>query len=401
MTILAAFLPLFAPHLITDTGASTGFLMPLLFWGSACLGFKWMCSRGSFQGDKTLIHLTLLLLGLGTAVQFRLGTWATDWSLWKTYLPYAIGVGILLFSAHTFNEHRLISITTRLSWCFWGLAILPMVALLLFGHRYRGGIFLPGNINPSELTKVFLILFSAGWLPKHIEGLSRTVMGLPIPHLKDLLALAFAWGIPLIIAIVVGDFGMVLILSMTFMVLLSAVTHRWGWLVFGTALTAGAGWFLQKISAHTHVRFSIWLDPFADPAGKGYQIGQSLCAQYAGNIWGTGIAQGHPEQIPIVESDFVYAAIAEEWGLIGCALLLLLYTLWLQRIAASTSNNVTSQTLAKGIAALLGVQIFLNIAGVTKALPMTGITLPFFSLGGFSLMAVLFLSGLAIANKKH
>lgn len=400
-TIFAAFLPLFAPHFASDTGASTGFLMPLLFWGSAYLGLAWIQRAKDFQGDSVLIQLTLLLLGLGTAVQFRLGTWATEWSLWRTYLPYAIGVGMLLITVKSFNISRLSLTTSRFTWCFWILAILPLVALLLFGRKYRGGIFLPGNINPSELTKVFLLLFSAGWLPKHIKGLSRTLMGLPFPPLKECLLLGIAWGIPLFITIIIGDFGMVLILSITLMVLLTAVTRRWGWLIFGTALTALAGWVVQKVSIHTHVRFSIWLDPFADPAGKGYQIGQSLCAQYAGNLWGTGVAQGRPEQIPIVESDFVYAAIAEEWGLVGCGLLLLLYVLWLQRIAAVTSKSPVSQTLSKGIAALLGVQIFLNIAGVTKALPMTGITLPFFSLGGFSLIAVLFLSGLAISNTKQ
>lgn len=400
-TVCAACFPLFAPHLISDTGASTGFLMPLLFWGSAVLGLAWIRRQKDFQGDTTLIHLTVLLLGLGTAVQFRLGTWATEWSLWRTYLPYAVGVGALLFTAKYFNESRLATTTSRLTWIFWGLAIIPLIALLLFGEKYRGGTFLPGKINPSELTKVFLILFSASWLPKHLTGLSRTLLGLPMPPLKELLLLGFTWGVPLLLTILVGDFGMVLILSITLMVLLTAMTHRWGWLIFGSLFTCGAGWLVQNFSAHTHVRFSIWLDPFADPDGKGYQIGQSLCAQYAGNLWGTGIAQGHPTQIPIVESDFVYAAIAEEWGLVGCGLLLLIYSLWLHCIASTTSKNLLSQTLSKGIAALLGVQILLNIAGVTKALPMTGITLPFFSLGGFSLMAVLFLSGLAIANTKR
>jgi cell division protein FtsW (lipid II flippase) len=314
-------------------------------------------------------------------------------------LPYAIGVILFLGTLRCANEKRLVTLLSRLKWGFWLLAILPMIALLLFGQRYRGGIFLPGNINPSEFTKVFLILFTAAWLPSHLQGLSRTLLGIPFPPLKDILALAFAWGLPLCVALFVGDFGMILILSLTLMAILTAMTRRWGWLLVGSALAGGAGWILQHFSAHTAVRFQIWRDPFADPLGKGYQIGQSLCAQYAGNLWGTGINAGMPEQIPIVESDFVYAAIAEEWGLVGCALLLLLYTLWLQRIAATSSAQPIIQTLSKGIAILLGVQIFLNIAGVTKALPMTGITLPLLSLGGFSLIATLFLAGIAGSSK--
>lgn len=395
-----ATLPLFSPSSFYNPLASTGAFMPILFWGSALLGSLWIRSLPSFKGDATLIDLTLLLLGLGTAVQYRLGTYATDWSLWRTYLPYIFGVILLLGTAYGYNEKRLSTHITQFAWIFWLLALIPMIALLLFGQRYRGGIFLPGKINPSEFTKVFLILFTAGWLPARIKGFSQTVCGIPVPPLVDVIALLIAWGIPFFIALLVGDLGMVLILALTLMVLLSATTNRWGWFLLGTTFTVCAGWFLKNISAHTAIRFSIWQDPFADPLGKGYQICQSLSAQYAGNLFGTGINAGHPEAIPIVESDFVYAAIAEEWGLLGCAILLFIFTLWIQRIASSNSKDLVIVTLSKSIAALLGVQLFLNIAGVTKALPMTGITLPFFSLGGFSLMAVLFLSGIAIAKSK-
>ncbi|MBR4317402.1 MAG: FtsW/RodA/SpoVE family cell cycle protein, partial [Kiritimatiellae bacterium] len=150
-------------------------------------------------------------------------------------------------------------------------------------------------------------------------------------------------------------------------------------------------------------RFAIWQNPFADPLGKGYQILQSLSALNAGGLMGTGINQGMPGTVPIVTSDFVYAAIAEEWGLAGCALLLILYTLWIRSLfrTASLTDSPTLKLAASGIGAVLGVQILLNIGGVTKAVPMTGITLPFLSHGGFSLLAVFLLCGLGAALSKR
>lgn len=399
-TVFVLSLPVIVSYLAEDVNVSCSFLLPLFVWGGATLVSLLLMRGIRFNGDTTLFWCTSLLLGLGTAVQYRLGTWATEWHLVYTYLPYFVGIVGALCAILCLDAKRIEQLLPKMKWIFWLLAIVPLVALLAFGRRYRGGIFLPGNINPSELTKVFLVLFTAGWLPKHLEGLSRAYYGLSLPPMKTLISLGIGWGIPLAIVVLVGDFGMILILSLTLMILLATATRRWGWFFVGTLMTAFAGFVVQFLSAHTRTRFMIWLDPFKDPDGKGYQIGQSLCAQYAGKLFGTGVGNGHPEYVPIVESDFVYAVLAEEWGLVGCGLLLMLYMLWLQRIASPKCTSVVNQMLAWSIAALLGTQVFLNIAGITKALPMTGITLPFFSLGGSSLIAVLFLLGIALANTK-
>jgi cell division protein FtsW (lipid II flippase) len=203
--------------------------------------------------------------------------------------------------------------------------------------------------------------------------------------------------------IFVRDLGLVLILCLTFVVMVTSPTRNPLWLLFGIGGAAGAGLAICQVSAHTATRFAIWQNPFADPLGKGYQILQSLCAMNAGGLFGTGLNRGMPGSVPIVTSDFVYAAIAEEWGLAGCALLLLTYLLWLRCIfrTASLSQSPLTQLLNIGIGAVLSVQIILNIGGVTKALPMTGITLPLLSHGGFSLLAVLILCGLAAALSKR
>lgn len=388
------------PILQLNPQTITTILIPLLCWGTAFFGLTYIQKKQLPYEAHALVGLTLLLLGIGIAVQIRLGFLGVSNFNWRPYLPYAIGIFFLLIISATCDAQRCATLIKQHYYLFWILSLIPMIALLLFGVRYRGGIFLPGKINPTEFTKVFLVLFSAGWIPRHLDDLSQTIMGFPRPPLRTFISLSVAWGIPLILAILVGDLGMVLILSITLVILLTSITHRWGWFIFGIMLTILTGFLIQHISTHTRIRFNLWLDPFSDPSGKGYQIGQSLCAQYAGNLWGTGIAQGHPEYVPIVESDFVYAAIAEEWGLFGCTLLLLFYAMWLHRVSAISSKIQEITILAKGLAALIGTQIFLNVAGVTKALPMTGITLPFCSLGGSSLIAILMLSGIAIAITK-
>jgi cell division protein FtsW (lipid II flippase) len=272
-------------------------------------------------------------------------------------------------------------------------------ALFCFGRSYRGGMFLPGQINPTELVKIFAVLLGASLLPHLKEELSRHLCGLPCPTFSALCQLAFFWGAPLIGVVLVRDLGLVLILCLTFVVMLTSLTRNPMWLLLGIGGAAGAGLAICQISAHTATRFAIWMDPFKDPLGKGYQILQSLCAMNAGSLTGTGLNRGMPGSVPIVTSDFVYAAIAEEWGLIGCALLLIIYLFWVRCIfrSASLATSAITKLASMGIGAVLAVQIILNIGGVTKALPMTGITLPFLSHGGFSLLAVFILCGLATA----
>lgn len=375
------------------------FLGPFVLWGAATALAWWWSRPPRFTGDRVLVALTCLLLGLGVAMQARLGTWAESWGAWRAYAPLLAGLAVFLGCLRWLTPGALTRALPPLRWVLWLLAVGVIAVLFCFGRPYRGGLFLPGQINPTELAKVALVAFAAAWLPRHAEGLSRTLCGVPFPPLRDAAALAFAWGVPLVGAVLVRDLGLALILCVTACFLLTALTRRPAWLVFGLAAAVTAAYLLHGVSDHTATRFDVWLDPFVDPIGKGWQIGQALSAQYAGGLWGVGVGQGLPETVPIVANDFVYAAVAEEWGLIGCGLLLLLYWLWLLRLArvGADAQSPVLGLLGSGAAALLGTQILLNIAGVTKALPMTGITLPLLSQGGFSLLSVLLLLGLAVA----
>ncbi len=403
LTVAVAAFPVAATRVMNDETVTGAFFAPLLLWfGAATLAFWWARPK-AYSGDRAFVALTMLLLGLGVVLQLRLGTWEESWTAWRAYAPLLAGLLGFYFGERLLSSDTLARWLPRLQWGFWLGALGVLGLLFLFGRSYRGGTFLPGNINPTELVKLCLIAFAAAWLPPRVEAFSRTLFGLPMPPMREAIALALVWGIPLLGAVAVRDLGLVLILCLTLVLMLTVLTRRLGWLVLGGGAAVAAGWAVRLVSAHTRARFDVWLNPFQDPLGKGWQIGQSLCAHYAGGLWGTGLGEGMPRTVPIVSSDFVYAAIAEEWGLVGCALLLGLYWLWLGRIARAGADHASPclRLLGPGIAAVLGVQILLNIGGVTKALPMTGITLPFLSQGGFSLLTVLLLCGLVAALSKR
>ncbi len=401
--IAVALFPVAARRMVNDLTAPAAFFAPMVLWWAATFLALWWSRRKIYTGDRGFIVLTCLLLGLGMVMQLRLGTWEESWTAVRAYAPLIVGLGGFLFCLRWVSATTLAAWLPRLRWLLWGGAMMTFAVLLAFGRSYRGGMFLPGQINPTELVKLFLVLFAASWLPTRAEGLSRTFCGLPVPPLGDIVALGVVWGLPLVGAVLVKDLGLVLILCLTLVLMLTALTRKVGWLFLGCLLAVGAGWAVQQLSAHAAVRFNVWQVPFEDPLGSGWQMGQSLCAQYAGGLWGMGVGEGLPHLVPIVTSDFIYAALAEEWGLIGCALLLVLFWCWLMRILRRSTRIADEplRLLGAGIAAVLGVQILLNIGGVTKALPMTGITLPLFSQGGFSLLTVLLLCGLVAALTKE
>ncbi len=403
VTIAVASLPVAAARIMNDETVTGAFFAPLVLWGGVTLLALWWSRQKSYSGERGFVILTCLLLGLGIVEQLRLGTWESSWTALRAYAPLLVGVVGFLFGVRFVSAKVLAMVLPRIRWMLWLCAMGTFGVLVVFGRSYRGGLFLPGQMNPTELVKFFLVLFAASWLPSRVEGFSRTFCGIPVPPLRDSLALAVVWGLPVLGAVVVRDLGLVLILCLTLVLMLTALTRRVGWIVLGGVLATFAACAVQLLSTHSRARFEVWLHPFSDPLGKGWQIAQSLCAQYAGGLWGMGLGEGTPGAVSIVTSDFIYAAIAEEWGLVGCALLMGLFWLWLVRILRGSALALTEELrlLGAGIASVLGVQIVLNVGGVTKALPMTGITLPFFSQGGFSLLTVLLMCGVvAVVTKR-
>ncbi|MCL2889472.1 MAG: FtsW/RodA/SpoVE family cell cycle protein, partial [Eggerthellaceae bacterium] len=210
-----------------------------------------------------------------------------------------------------------------------------------------------------------------------------------LPDIRTLLPLLFMWLIALFIVVFEKDLGSALVFFFVFLTMLYAATGKKFYLVVGLCLAAIGALVAWMAFSHVQVRVDIWLDPFDDPMDKGYQIVQSLYSMADGELFGVGIGRGLAENIPVVESDFIFAAIAEETGLLGAAGLLLLYlSLTIRGIAtAARAKSDVSSFIAVGLMATIILQAFIIIGGVTRLIPLTGLTLPFISQGGSSLLA--------------
>ena len=346
--------------------------------------------------------LTVLLLALaGFLYQVRLAGALPEL---RGMLPLGCGLVLFAVSIFAFANGR-VRVLLAAPWVHYCLAVVVLAALAIFGRRYRGGLYLPGRINPSEFVKLLFVLFAAGYLSR-----ARTADGRLT--LRKMAVFAAAFGLLVLEIAIVHDFGLLAQLAMTLAAMVFAMSWGWGFVVFaGVAVAAMAA--MTYPVGHLAVRFSVWRDPFADITGAGWQTLQGLAALVSGGWWGKGIGLGEVHAVPIVSSDFVYVALAEEVGFIGCAFLLILWlfffilslypSFWGQspiqprgQPPSGTAESGGQSLLAVGLVASLGIQLILNVAGVLNALPMTGITLPLLSHGGSSLVAVLLMCALVI-----
>lgn len=373
--------------------------MPLGLFAASVAGVHLVFTAARFRGDPVLLSAAMLLSGLGLLEQFRLGTLdlaRTD--KWSTY-AFPAGMAAMVACALLFSggRHKLLE---KLSMLAGAGAIGVLAILLVAGQRFRGAMYLGGQFNPSEIAKVLLVLFLAGFFAAYRGDLAKSGgAGLPAPSGATVLALGLFWGVPMVLLLLLRDLGMIMLMTAVFVVLLCIATGRWSYLIGGLLVCFAAGWALLRFMPHSQARFAAWSDPFEDPTGKGWQILQSLSALYSGGLWGAGLGSGHPHAIPIAASDFVYSALGEEIGYAGCGLLLLVYLVFLYRgfRVADSLRDPFAQYLAAGLVALFAFQTLLNVGGVTKAIPLTGLTLPFVSHGGSSLMTSLAALGLMLA----
>ena len=288
-----------------------------------------------------------------------------------------------------------------------GLTCVVVLGLpMLFGTEIGGSrnwlVFGPFSLQPSEFGKILILFFLAAYLSDHRHVLSLPIMRLGplcLPPLRFIAPLVCIWGAAVLMFVVEKDLGSALLffgmaVLMTYMAT-GSKTYVFLALLF-ISLAAGVSYLAF---GHVRVRFDIWLDPWQDPNGMAYQVVQSLFSFGTGGVWGTGFGFGCPGLIPEVHTDFIYAAIGEEWGLIGSLSVLFCYVLLAFRgisIALQCEED-RELMLAAGCSMLLLLQAFVIIAGVTKFLPLTGITLPFVSYGGSSLVSGFIELGLLLA----
>ena len=372
---------------------------PLAAFGASLVAIHVLFFATGFRGDPVLLAAALLLSGLGIVEQFRLGTiHLSRTDSWATF-AFPIGVAAMAVAALLFGGGRYRGLE-KLSTVSGIAAIAVIAATLAMGHKFRGATYAAGNMTPTEVIKILLPIFLAGFFAAYRSDLAQTALpGLPSPSTPTVLALGFFWGVPMVLLFLQHDLGMILLLNAVFLVLLSLAARRFGYLFIGLLLATAVAMAALHFVPHVQARVAAWSDPFHDTSGKSFQIMQSLTAFNSGGLWGSGLGGGHPQAIPIASSDFVYAAMGEESGYVGCALTVLLYLILFYRgyRIADSAKDPFAQFLAAGLISVFAFQTLLNIGGVTKALPLTGITLPFVSHGGSSLVTSFAALGLLLA----
>ena len=344
--------------------------------------------------DQVMLPVVSLLNGLGLIMVYRIDA-AKDLGLANRQIMWSVfGFARYLAVLIIVRDHKVL---TRYSYLLGALGLvllaLPLVWPTSINADARIWIQIGSfTLQPGEFSKILLLMFFAQLLVQKralFTVAGYRVFGISFPRLRDLAPILLVWAIAILIMAVSNDFGPVLLLFSTVLGMLFMATGRWSWLIIGLGLTAVGGAFVYSLSAKIQDRFSAFRNPLDDVDGTGFQLSQSLFGLSWGGVTGTGLGEGHPDIIPVVWTDFILAAIGEELGLIGLAGVLILFALLVSR-GFHTSLKVRDsygKLLAAGLSLTMAIQIFVVVGGITALLPMTGLTTPFMSAGGSSLMA--------------
>ncbi|OBI49685.1 FtsW/RodA/SpoVE family cell cycle protein [Mycobacterium sp. E787] len=373
-------------------------LVFLVMFGSAHLAIR----RFAPYTDPLLLPIVALLNGLGLVMIHRLDLVnnessgrhhpsATQQMLWTV-----VGVAAFALVVTFLRDHRQLA---RYGYIcgIAGLIFLAIPAVLPASMSEQNGakiwIRFPGfSIQPAEFSKILLLIFfSAVLIAKRglFTSVGKHFMGMTLPRPRDLAPLLAAWVISVGVMVLEKDLGTSLLLYASFLVVLYLATQRFSWVVIGLVLFVAGSVAAYFLFDHVRVRVQMWWDPFSDPDGSGYQLVQSMFSFATGGIFGTGLGNGQPDTVPAASTDFIIAAFGEELGLVGLAAILMLYTIVIVRglRTAIATRESFGKLLAAGLASTLALQLFIVVGGVTRLIPLTGLTTPWMSYGGSSLLA--------------
>jgi cell division protein FtsW (lipid II flippase) len=347
------------------------------------------------HADAYLLPLVALLSAMGIMMIYRI-----DPDLAAAQTTWLVA-GLALFAAIVIflRDYRRLDDYIYL---LGGLGVLLLAITIVAGSEVNGArlwLHIGGmSIQPGEFSKVLITIFLAGYLNSKRELLSTTtwhLLGVPMPDLKHLLPLVTMWGLSFAMLLLMNDLGTSLLFFGIFLAMTYVATGRLAYPALGGLLFSAGAVAAYMFKETVHTRVDIWLDPWSEALGAGYQIVQSLFAISDGGLFGAGLGKGYllfqsgEPLIPALHTDFIFSAIAEELGLAGATALIILFLLLCYRgfKIAVASDDGFSKLLAAGLSAGLALQVFVILGGVMKLIPLTGITLPFVSYGGSSIVA--------------
>ncbi|MEV7429538.1 MULTISPECIES: FtsW/RodA/SpoVE family cell cycle protein [unclassified Nocardioides] len=350
--------------------------------------------------DPVLLPVVAALNGLGLAVIHRLDLAAGDTTFARQQLTWmTLGVVLFIGTLIVIRDHRVLTRFTYTSGLgaivLLLLPLVPGIGKTINGARIWIGVG-PFSFQPGEVAKVLLVVAFAGYLVLHRDALAlagRRLVFVDLPRGRDLGPILAMWLISLGILVFQRDLGSSLLFFGLFLVMLYVATERPGWLVVGSAMFLAGAVVAWRLFGHVQDRVDLWLDPFAyygeGTSDNGRQIVESMFGMSWGGLLGRGFGEGSPWRISYAESDFIVASIGEELGLTGVMAVLLMYGLIVERSlrAALISRDAFGKLVATGLASVFALQVFVVVGGVTRLIPLTGLTTPFLSYGGSSLVA--------------
>jgi len=352
------------------------------------------------NADPSLLPLAAFLNGIGFVTISRL-----DPDLARTQVGW-MAAGIATFIATLVVVRRVRTLERfRYSFLLLGLLALllplaPGIGKTINGARLWVGIG-PMNFQPGEAAKVLLVIFFAAYLVDKRELLAsggRRIGRLVLPQAKHVFPLLLAWAVSILVMVMQKDLGSSLLFFAVFGAMLYAATERSAYLLTAFVLFVGGAGIAYNLFSHVQDRVSTWLNPWEVAQGKGFQVVQSWFAFGTGGFSGQGFGRGNPQLIPNAPTDFVFSAIGEELGLIGTVAILAAILMFVGsgfRIALE-ADRPFPKLFAAGLTTIIGIQTFVIIGGVTRVIPLTGVTLPFISYGGSSLVANFVVLGLLL-----
>ncbi|HEV2067782.1 MAG TPA: FtsW/RodA/SpoVE family cell cycle protein [Thermomicrobiales bacterium] len=397
---------------LVPTGAvewSWGDIWVSLAFAGMVLGISVTFGIRGFRGDQVVLPLTAALSVLGLLMIQRLhpdlAAIDAGYALLaqRQLLYLAAGLAVLWLIVVLAGPLRVMEWLPRYKYTWLIVSLALQAATFFIGSGVGDGSKLwinigPIQIQPSEIVKITLVIFLAGYLndKRDLLGSSWNLGPVALPPIPYLLPMGIMWAASLMTLVVLSDLGAALLFFGIFLTMLYIASGRMVYVVVGLATFAAACFGVWKNFSRVEIRVQNWLNPWIDPFDLGYQQVQSDYALSSGGLLGTGFAQGQPWNIPAVHTDYILSAIGEELGLLGTLAVLTLFFLLAMRgfLIAVRARDGFVQLMAAGLSTIIAVQTVIIIGGVTRLIPLTGITLPFISYGGSSLLSNFAIVGL-------